>query len=85
MKKEIFCEECGSKLQEELIGAENYEECVYSCPIAHHPYHKFNRDTGERQYVLKYTCPNYNSGSGKYHDHFIKDEVISLSDFNKTK
>jgi hypothetical protein len=62
MKKEkktknntYYCEECGSKLKKELVGAEKYTDYIDEFVTIR--YEKYDMKTGKRQYVWKYTCP----------------------------
>lgn len=73
----LFCSECGSQMIESLICAENY--VAYYESGSYRPYSRFDRETGKRQYVYKYICPN----KGKYnwfdkHDKFTKDKIITI-------
>ena len=73
--KTYYCRLCGSQMLEDLIGAENYFEEYPECGRSY-PYREFNRDTGKRQYIYKYTCPN--SRWFNRHDDFFVDKIITF-------
>ena len=82
MEKEIvkpnkiyYCRGCGSQMLEDLVGAENYYE-EYPEYGRSYPYYKYSQETGKRQYVYKYTCPN--KTFWKRHDDFIEDKIITF-------
>lgn len=71
MTSNKFCCECGAKLLTEKVGAEKYVEHYFEDM---YPYSKFDSQTGERQYVMRYYCPNarwYNN-----HTNFIDKDII---------
>jgi hypothetical protein len=58
---------------EQIIGAEYYFEEYPECGRSY-PYHKYSQDTGRRQYVHKYICPNKKWLN--CHDCFIEEKII---------
>jgi len=79
MKKEkknekLYCTECGNELKMTLVGAEKFYY-VYSTGCFH-PYSKYNRKTGKRQYVKRYKCPN--SKWWNSHSDFMEDKIILI-------
>lgn len=75
IKETKYCSHCGREISPILVGAETeyfYYGDSKSLPVGT----KFNKETGQRQYVKKYICPN----SSKYfnkHDDYIIEKIIS--------
>lgn len=72
--KTYYCRECGCEMLEELVGAERY---FYTYELGKsYPYRKYSRETGKRQYVYEYTCPNKKIFN--CHERFMVDEIITI-------
>ena len=71
-KNIIYCQQCGSQMLEELVGAERIiRHYGIDCVNPESPY---DEETGKRNYAYKYTCPNKKWWNKCYS--FVKDEVI---------
>lgn len=85
MKKTFYCKQCGRQLIEESIGAEHY----YFGSEAGRIYtsSSYNAETGNRQIVCKYTCPQYKKSiwnfCGNGHDDFMHEDVYQETEFGK--
>ncbi len=69
-----FCKECGSKLSEKLVGAENYTAMDWEGGNCY-PYSKFDSITGKRQFIYEYVCPNLR-GWFSNHSKIQDNEII---------
>jgi hypothetical protein len=79
--KEFFCQECGSELIETLIGAEHY---YWECEAGKmYPYRKYSQETGRRQYVYSYRCPNKRRFNA--HDDFMEEKIITFPNQSNKK
>ena len=63
-----FCTYCGKEMLKEEIIDPNYSEYARITS-------QYNDRTGERQYLIKFTCPNYKKSFFKKHDKYYKEFV----------
>jgi hypothetical protein len=69
----IYCTECGTKLVEKTVGA---EELLEGCGEFDWPrYYKYNERTGRRQYIKMMVCPR-RSWLSWGHDKYFIDKVV---------
>jgi len=79
-KKPYYCRKCGALLVKSMVPAEKYRVDSFGAGVTH-PYHPYDRDTGKRQFVMKYTCPNKSFFTS--HDDFMKEEIILISNYEE--
>lgn len=72
-----YCGGCGELLIVKKVLAENYDNVFgHPFPLISKNYTRHNRNTGKRQYLLEYKCPNMRWWENKYesdHDMFTEE------------
>jgi hypothetical protein len=78
-EKDEFCSSCGHILVCSIVGAEtrifrkDEDESTVNVGTA------FDRETGRRQYLKNYTCPNYNTRDKRNdHDNYYNNQIIVI-------